>query len=371
MITPRRPSRTAALLTGLAVALGGITAVAASSGIGAPADPVGARAVRVAPPEPAVVIGDSAIAALRWVPNAENAIVGFDHTLDLESCRRLYYASCRGREGRTPPSVHAALLDHSDNYHTLVVATGYNDGTYGFEASFRNIVSRARSLGYSRIVWYTLRSDVDYVSPASVGNHETFADNNAELRRLVDSGAFPDVVLADWGGYTAEKPEWFTTDGVHYRAVGAWAAADYLTRKMAYLDERSCPFPTEPNEPTLDPCPDPDETGPVTDVEALYPVGIDGLLCYEIGEQRRFECRTDFHVLQLTRELGPGMTGSDVGALQTRLQRLALYAEAVDNVYGSTTAEAVREFQDLNDLPVTGDADIQTLDALGFDVSAI
>ncbi|MEQ8438346.1 MAG: peptidoglycan-binding protein [Ilumatobacter fluminis] len=371
MTTPSRPSRTAALLASIVVALLGVTAYAASVGIGDAADPVAEQAVRVAPPEPAVVIGDSAIAALRWVPNAEFAIVGFEHTLDLESCRRLYYASCRGREGRTPPSVHAALLDHSDNYHTLVVATGYNDGTFGFEASFRNIVSRARSLGYERIVWYTLRSDVDYVSPGSVGNHETFADNNAELRRLIASGDFPDVVIADWGGYTADKREWFTTDGVHYRAVGAWAAADYLTRKMAFLDERPCPFPTAPNRLVENPCPDPDETGPVADVEALYPVGVDGLLCYEIGEQRRFECRTDYHVLQLTRELEPGMSGSDVGALQTRLQRLDLFAGAVDNVYGDTTTDAVSAFQDDNDLPVTGIADIDTLDALGFDVSAL
>ena len=371
MTTPRRSSRAAALLATIAVAIVGVTAYAASAGIRSAADPVGEPARRVAPPEPAVVIGDSAIAALRWVPNAEYAIVGFEHTLDLESCRRLYYPSCRGREGRTPPSVHEALDDHSDNYHTLVVATGYNDGTYGFEASFRNIVSRARTLGYSRIVWYTLRSDVDYVSPGSVGNHETFADNNAELRRLVATSSFPDVVIADWGGYTAERREWFATDGVHYRAVGAWAAADYLTRKMAFLDGRACPFPTAPNRLVQNPCPDPDETGPVTDVEALYPVGVDGLLCYEIGEQRRFECRTDFHVLQLTRALLPGMSGPDVGALQTRLQRLDLYDGVIDNLYGSTTSDAVREFQDQNDLPVTGNADIDTLDALGFDVSAI
>ena len=37
-------------------------------------------AVRLDPPTPAVMIGDSAIAALRWVPNASSAIVGFEHT---------------------------------------------------------------------------------------------------------------------------------------------------------------------------------------------------------------------------------------------------------------------------------------------------
>lgn len=365
------PSRTAVVFAAVLSALVGVAAVAASARVGGPADPVTDRAVRVAPPEPAVMIGDSAIAALRWVPNADLAIVGFDHTLDLESCRRLYYPSCRGREGRTPPSVHAALLDHSDNYHTLVVATGYNDGTWGFATSFRNIVERAREFGYSRIVWYTLRSDVDYVSPGSVGNHETFAANNEVLRQLVASGDYPEVVIADWGGYTADKQEWFATDGVHYRAVGAWAAADYLTRKMAFLDDRPCPFPTAPSQPTDDPCPDPDVTGPVADVEALYPIGEDGLLCYEIGEQRRFECRYDTHVLELTRELAAGMSGADVEALQVRLQRLDLYVGAIDGLYGSATIDAVQVFQSENELPETGVADADTLDALGFDTSAL
>ena len=371
MTTPARPPRSAVLIVAIAVTLVGLAASAASVGIGAPADPVIERADRLAPPAPVVVVGDSAIAALRWVPNAKHAIIGFEHTLDLESCRRIYFVSCQGREGRTPPSLHAALLDHSDNYHTLVVATGYNDGTEGFETSFRNVVNRARGFGYSRIVWYTLRSDVDYVSPDSVGNHETFAANNAELRRLVSSGDYPDVEIADWGGYTAEMRQWFATDGVHYRAVGAWAAADYLSRKIAFLDGRACPLPVAPNEATPDPCPDPDETGPLADIEGLYPVGVDGLLCYEIGEERRFECRTDFHVLQLTRELEPEMSGPDVGALQTRLQRLELFDGEVDNTYGETTIEAVRAFQEQNDLPVTGSADIDTLDAMGFDVSAI
>jgi hypothetical protein len=353
----------------LVVVLG--ASVAAWSTIDTAADMPVYPAVRVDPPEPVVMIGDSAISALRWVPNAVNAIVGFEHTLDLESCRRLYYPSCRGREGRTPPSLYAALLDHHDNYFTLVVATGYNDGTPGFDESFTNIVDRARELGYERILWYTLRSDVDYVSPGSIGNHETFAANNQVVRDLLATGDYPEVVLADWGGYTKDKPEWFVTDGVHYRAVGAWAAADYFTRKMAFLEGRACPVPVAPAEPVQDPCPDPDVTGPIADIEALYPIGEDGVLCYEIGDTRRFECRDDTHVLQLTRELSEGMSGSDVGALQIRLTRLGLFNEGATSLFGPATRAAVATFQSQHGLPVTGIADIATLDALGFDTSAI
>jgi hypothetical protein len=317
------------------------------------------------------VLGDSAISALRWVPNADQAVVGFEHTLDLESCRRLYYPSCWGREGRRPPTVYEALLDHNDHYTTLVVATGYNDGTFGFSESFEIIVYRARQLGYERIVWYTLRSDVDYVSPGSVGDHETFAANNQVVQDLLLTRRYPDVVLADWGGYTAERREWFATDGVHYRAVGAWAAADYLTRKIAFLDGRPCPVPVTPNQPVQDPCPDPDATGPVADIEALYPIGEDGILCYELGTDRRFECRDDTRVLQLTRELGPDMTGRDVGALQTRLQRLGTFVGDVDDVYGETTSDAVSAYQSDYGLDPTGVADTVTLAAMGFDTSGI
>ena len=347
------------------------TVAATASIIDGPADMPTRSAVRADPPSPVIVVGDSAIAALRWVPGADNAVVGFEHTLDLESCRRLYVRSCRGREGRRPLTVYEALAEHGDKYDVLVVATGYNDSPESFDNSFRLIVNRARLLGYRQIVWFTLRSDVDYVSPDSLGNHQTFAQNNLALRRLIDSGHYFDVVLADWGGYTAEKPEWFVTDGVHYRAVGAWAVADYLTRKIAFLDGRACPFPSAPGVDVENPCPDPDATGPVVDIEGLYPVGQDGVLCYEVGTDHRVECRYDTHVIRLTRELAVGMTGSDVGALQVRLIRFGMLEIGADGVFGPATVDAVASFQTANDLNATGIADTATLELLGFDVSSI
>jgi hypothetical protein len=140
---------------------------------------------------------------------------------------------------------------------------------------------------------------------------------------------------------------------------------------MAFLDERSCPFPVAPDQPVQDPCPDPDDTGPIADIEGLYPIGQDGILCYELGENHRFECRYDTHVLQLTRELEPSMIGDDVGALQVRLQRLGYFVDPVDDIYGESTAAAVSAFQVAEDLPDTGVADATTLDALGFDTSAL
>ena len=249
------------------------------------------QAGRVKPPNYALVIGDSAIAYVRWVPGASSAVIGFDRYLDLESCRRLVIESCTGRERRKPPTALEALTAAGNRARTLVIATGYNDGSEGFESWFRTIVGQARAQGIRRVVWYTLRSDVTYASPGAVGNHLVFAENNATLRRLVSSGDFPDVVLADWHRYTQGHPEWFTSDGVHYKTVTAWIAADYLSRKMAFLDGRRCPMPTSPGGVPQNPCPDPDGTGPIADVPALYPIGADGVLCYEIGPERDVVCR--------------------------------------------------------------------------------
>ena len=363
----------------LRIAVATIAAVAAFTGVAAAsvvtidraAEAPTRAALRVDPPRPAVLVGDSAISALRWVPGADNAMLGFDHTLDLESCRRLLAPSCRGREGRTPPTVYESLDFHGDKYEVLIVATGYNDGTSGYADAFRAIVGRARSLGYQQIVWWSLRSDVDYVSPGAVGNHETFARNNEVVAQLLASGQYPDVVLADWGRYTADRAEWFVTDGVHYRAVGAWAASDYMSRKMAFLEGRPCPMPVTPDAPREDPCPDPDVTGPTADIEALYPIGEDGVLCYEVGDDRDIECRYDTHVIRLTRELQLDHSGQDVSALQTRLNRLEYLDAGATGYFGSHTADAVRAFQADAALPVTGRADVATLDALGFDTSAI
>lgn len=357
-----------ALAAGVVAMFGGVVAAA---GFDRAVDQPTEQADRVQTPTPAVVIGDSAIAALRWVPGADNAIVGFEHTLDLESCRRLYATSCVGREGRRPPSLYEAMDFHAGKYQTLIVATGYNDGTSGFGSSFVNVVDKARRQGYARILWFTLRSDVDYVSPGSVGNHETFARNNQVVLDLLATGDYPDVVLADWGGYSADEQDWFVTDGVHYRQVGAWAASDYLSRKMAFLEERACPFPTTPDAEPQNPCPDPDVTGPQADIEALYPIGDDGVLCYEVGEERRIECRSDTHVIQIDRILQSGNSGEDVEALQTRLIRLGFMSASADGAFGSVTRSAVIAFQNSESLPANGVADKATLGALGFDTSAI
>jgi len=68
--------------------------------------------------------------------------------------------------------------------------------------------------------------------------------------------------------------------------------------------------------------------------------------------------------------LGPGSTGSDVIALQQRLNNFGIPV-FVDGVYGFETQQAVRTYQRVQGLTVSGTADNETLDAMGFSVTRL
>jgi len=66
--------------------------------------------------------------------------------------------------------------------------------------------------------------------------------------------------------------------------------------------------------------------------------------------------------------LVPGSTGTDVIALQQRLNELGIPV-FVDGDYGFETQQGVRTYQRVQGLPVTGNADGETLRAMGFSSS--
>lgn len=255
-----------------AVATLALVAATSAHGAAPGAATVGRTAQRVEPPDRALVVSDSAWLGIHFYGTVD-AVQGFPHTLALASCRRRVVPSCTNYDGFVPVTLLELVEAEGDTYSTLVVATGYNDSDHAFESEFETIVASARSLGYRRIVWLTLRSEgVTYESPGGAGFAEVFERNNATLAALVASGRYPEVTIADWATYASERSEWFAADGIHLRPLGTYAAADYLSRKMAHLDERVCPEPTHEGVAPADPCPDPDVTGAVVDLAAVYPV---------------------------------------------------------------------------------------------------
>jgi hypothetical protein len=249
----------------------------------------------ILPQNPRVLwVGDSTMSGIRWYSQAQAAVRGHNAILDLESCRRLYVPSCRGREGRTPPTAYRAVQNVSGQIDALVVQTGYNDWYTNFPASFEAVVAAARANGAQEIIWLTYRTNVTYGVPGfSTSNSSgSYAVMNRVLRDAVASGQYDDVRLADWNTYTNATRGWFAADGVHFSVYGSYGAADYVSRWVAHAGGFPCPAPAVPNGPLADPCPNPD-TQPVPDVMAIYGGTYTAMHCYEVGDDRHVECRPD------------------------------------------------------------------------------
>lgn len=236
---------------------------------------VATGAIRVRGAGPALVVSDSAWLGIKTY-GAVDAVQGFAHTLDLASCRRRVSPSCVNYDGHVPITLHDEIEVRGDTMSTLVVATGYNDSDHDFRSDLDAIMALTRRFGYSRVVWLTLREDVSYRSPGDAGYAQVFRNNNRALRELAAAGTYPELVVADWARYAADRPQWFASDGIHLRLNGPWAAADYLSRKLAHLDGRPCPQPVAAGFVPADPCPDPDAAPPDVDLEGLYPIGEPG-----------------------------------------------------------------------------------------------
>lgn len=220
----------------------------------------------------ALLISDSAWLSFKLY-GAMDSVQGFEHSFALASCRRRVTASCTNYNGFVPITLMDELDNHPDDYTTLIVATGYNDSDVNFTEDIEAIVTRARALGYERIVWLTLRANVSYTSPDDSGFGEVFERSNATLQQIVDDGTYPEIVIADWAAYARDQPTWFAADGIHLRTTGVYAAGDYISRKMAFLDGNACAQPAYAGVEPFDPCPDPDTHGPLIDLASLYPLG--------------------------------------------------------------------------------------------------
>ncbi len=222
-------------------------------------------------PDTALLISDSAWLGMQFYAGVDQ-VQGFEHTLSLASCRRRVATSCTNYDGYVPITVYEEVEAAAPGFATLIVATGYNDGDARFAQDIDAIATLARTKGYRRIVWLTLRANVTYTSPGNSGFAEVFERSNATLKRVVAEGVHPEIVVADWATYARDQPTWFAADGIHLRRLGGYAAGDYISRKMAFLDARACPQPAGAGVAPLDPCPDPDVHGAVIDLASIYPV---------------------------------------------------------------------------------------------------
>ncbi|MDV3352657.1 peptidoglycan-binding protein [Leptothoe sp. ISB3NOV94-8A] len=76
-------------------------------------------------------------------------------------------------------------------------------------------------------------------------------------------------------------------------------------------------------------------------------------------------------IAQSRLRLREGDRGPAVLELQRQLDSIGLFPVAINGVYGPATTQAVRQFQRIRRLDVTGIADAETLDLLGVDLSRL
>ncbi len=224
-------NRTPRLILATAMLVGGLVAAPSLPAATTAAAPPGAARVSL--------IGDSTMAAMRWygydnddadtiANNDIREIIGneYDLVYSAESCRRLVSVSCRGREGYAPTSTLPAMKGFLKGQlgQVLVIMAGYDDGSIA--SGIDQIMAEAEAQGVSKVLWLTYRTTTHYTLPGGASAANLYQQHNAALRAaLVEH---PMLQLLDWNTYTANKPSWFASDGIHMTGPGAVGLAHYI-----------------------------------------------------------------------------------------------------------------------------------------------
>jgi hypothetical protein len=213
-----------------------------------------------------LMIGDSTLASVPLYSRTQAAFVGFEGVVDAASCRRLLRPSCLSNTtGLTPNTAVEAIAEAPGRYQIVVIKAGYNDWFSDFPAEFDAVVRTARAKGAHTIIWLTQNEDV--VRPTAA---RAYRENNADLYWLTRLPQYSDVLLADWLSYSRAAPAGWNHDGTHLTLAGTWLLTDYISRWVAAAEHRPCPRPWGPGGPVFDPCPPPDQIGPVPSPESLF-----------------------------------------------------------------------------------------------------
>jgi hypothetical protein len=172
---------------------------------------------------PISAIGDS---TLLGMTSSSRAVVNASYAMNYQaaSCRRLIIISCRGR-GVIPPNTIDVMRAQAGRLgDAVVIMAGYDDW-FNFDVAVDTIVAEARRQGVASIVWMTYRSQGPYVGVGGAFS-ATYRQFNAILAQKAQQ--YPDLVVADWDGYTVGRPSWFSSDGIHLSAAGAMGLAGFL-----------------------------------------------------------------------------------------------------------------------------------------------
>ena len=162
-----------------------------------------------------LLIGDSILAAVNYVPSALDRLAVLDRVLDAIECRRTATPSCVSRGRPPPPNAIETIVSTPGRFETLVMVTGYNDPNSAFASAIDQLMATSRSLGIAEVVWLTIRED-----------RESLVRNNRDLVAALDR--YPELRLIDWNAHAVGQQSWFAADNVHLSRAGADALAQFI-----------------------------------------------------------------------------------------------------------------------------------------------
>lgn len=235
-----------------------------------------------------LAVGDSTMAGVRWY-RALGALTGASWTFTGESCRRLVRSSCRGREGRYPPTALSAIETLPDTFDVLVMMTGYNDQANTFEADLDRIMAAAKSQGIRRVVWLSYSREFRSDKGGSDA-FQVYEFQNVLLRSAADR--YDELFVAEWSAVARARPEWVHYDGIHFTDDGSYGNADFMSRAVAHATGQTCPVPYGAGAVASGVCADPGRV-PSPDVRSLYGFADTVTQCWEVGPTRTVECVQD------------------------------------------------------------------------------
>ncbi len=235
------------------------------------------------------LLGDSTMAAMRWFVEGTEALKGFRFNINAESCRRIEFSSCKGREERVPSSAHVALENTKKPVDTVVLMAGYHSSVRELEVELKRFIkyTEKKNIDVVILTFSESKKYMQSVSKTSQKKESTFAVFNRILRKVAERREYSRVMVADWNKFAKGQSEWFRPDGIHLTVVGVTALGWFISATIANLYNGPCPH----------------TNSQMCDLKTLDPSSIDWLSefgvrytdvhCYEDGPRRVSRCEKD------------------------------------------------------------------------------
>lgn len=233
-----------------------------------------------------LLLGDSTMAALRWFEQGTVSLDGFNHKLDVESCRRIADASCYGREKRIPKSALRALQEFEGPLDYVILMAGYDSSVKRVDDELKRFIEQVHVMGVKLVV-LNFKESLKFPSPGSRGKRSVYADFNKVLRDIVAADDSGDIFMADWNLFSWGKGQWFLRDGIHLSIEGSVALGWYISHIVANVADNPCPHSD------IYPCAVPEMIDPRIDLMTEFDVEDTEKQCYEDGASRKRVCTRD------------------------------------------------------------------------------